>query len=299
MGLLGWLLTASPVVDARSYSLDRVAVVARVETDGSLWIEETRTYTYDGRYSWAEFRLPLDRVGSLSDFSLSEGDRVFARSASETAGTYAIESSADEFYVRWHYAAEDETRAFQLRYRVSDVVRLHRDVAEFYYQFVGAIDPQSIGTVQVDLALPEPATFGAVRAWAHGPLHGRVDFEASGRLAFDVAPLPRNQMWEARVTFPRSWVRVGAPAVSGGLALDRILAEEDVWAREANDRRERERVAELKTADNARTAGRIGGLLSGLGLLTVLVGYLKAAARIRWRTHKPLTPTCRTRPRPS
>ena len=215
VGVVGLLVAASQVVDARSYALDAVTVVARVEPDGSLWIAETRTYTYDGRYSWADFRLPLDRVGSLSEFSLSDGDVEFVPSGGEEPGTYTVESSAEEFYVRWHYVAEDEMRSFQLRYRISNAVRRHADVAELYYQFVGAINPQAIGRVHVDLELPQPATFGEVRAWAHGPLHGRVDFEASGRLAFDVTSLVPNQMWEARVTFPRAWVPVGAPAVSG------------------------------------------------------------------------------------
>lgn len=112
--LLGLFLVGSTVVGARSFALDRVAVNARVDPDGSLWIDETRTYTYDGRYSWAEFGLPPGRVGSLSDFSLFEGDREFAASTSDAAGNYQLTSSRDEFYVRWHYAAENETRSFTL-----------------------------------------------------------------------------------------------------------------------------------------------------------------------------------------
>ena len=132
---------------ARSYSLDEVVVSARVDRDGSLWIDETRTYTYDGRYSWAEFRLPLDRVGRVSDFSLTEGGRAFTPGADDAPGTYQLESSDEELHVRWHYAAEDETRSFRLRYRVGDAVDLHADVAELYYQFVGVINPQAIGRV--------------------------------------------------------------------------------------------------------------------------------------------------------
>ena len=128
----------------------------------------------------------------------------------------------------------------------------------------------------MEVALPEPAVFGEVRAWAHGPLHGRVDFEASGRLAFDVAPLPARQMWEARVTFPAEWVSVDAPAVFCEAALDRILAEEDAWVREVNGRRERDRVATLESAANNRTAGQLSAAMAVLGLLTVVMGYLKA-----------------------
>jgi hypothetical protein len=35
---------------AKRYTLDHVAINARIDRDGSLWIEETRTYTFDGSY---------------------------------------------------------------------------------------------------------------------------------------------------------------------------------------------------------------------------------------------------------
>ena len=270
------VVVSARAAGARSYSLDEVVVHARVDPDGSLRIDETRTYTYDGRYSWAEFRLPLDRVGRVSDFSLTEGGRAFTPGTDEAPGTYRLASSDDELHVRWHYVAEDETRSFRLRYRVGDAVDLHADVAELYYQFVGVINPQAIGRVAVELELPRPAVFDEVRAWAHGPLHGGVDFRDTGRLSFDVAPLPARQKWEARVTFPVDWMAAaGASAVAGDPALDRIRAEEDAWAREANARRERALAAAEERAASDRTAGRMAGVLAVLGLLAVLAGHLK------------------------
>ena len=266
---------------ARSYSLDEVVVSARVDRDGSLWIDETRTYTYDGRYSWAEFRLPLDRVGRVSDFSLTEGGRAFTPGADDAPGTYRLESSDEELHVRWHYAAEDETRSFRLRYRVGDAVDFHADVAELYYQFVGVINPQAIGRVAVELELPRPAVFDEVRAWAHGPLHGRAGFLASGRLSFDVAPLPAREMWEARVAFPVDWMApAGAAGAAGDVVLDRIVAEEEAWALEANAGRERARAAAEERAASNRTAGRIAAGLAVLGLLAVFLGHLRAG-RVR------------------
>jgi uncharacterized membrane protein len=271
--LLLFLVGAVPHVFAKSYSLDRVDVAARLETDGSLLIEETRTYTFSGSYAWADFRLPLDRVGTVSDFSLSEGSRVYSAGFDETPGSYVLEVDSGQMYVKWFYRANDETRSFKLRYRISDAVRVYADTAEFYFQFVGAINPQRIGRVSVVLALPERASFGPVRAWAHGPLWGTVEFRDTGRIGFDVAPLPERQMWEARVIFPREWVTV---AGSSSPMLDQILAEEDAWARDANA--ERERVSE--NAEQARELNRLAGWgapgLVAVGLFVVLLGYLKA-----------------------
>ena len=77
--------------------------------------------------------------------------------------------------------------------------------------------------------------------------------------------------------FPRGWITVGAPAVSGEAALDAILAEEDAWAREANDRRDppiaRPRWTGRPTTD---WPAKLVACLAGLGLLAVVLGYLKA-----------------------
>ena len=278
MGLafFGLLLALPATVGARSYSLDRVFVDARVDPDGSLWIDETRTYTFDGRYSWAELTLPLDRVGSVSEFSLSEEDRPFAPGTDEEPGTYQLESSDDKLHVRWHYEAEDETRSFRLRYRISNAVMVHPDVAELNFQFVGELNPQAIGAVEVDLALPEAAVFDEVRAWAHGPLHGQVGFRESGRLSFTVAPLPGRQIWEARVTFPTGWMESDPSRESDGAALPRIMAEEDGWARDANAQRVQDLEAAQEREESNRVAGQVGGVLAFVGLLTVFFGYLTA-----------------------
>ena len=76
--------------------------------------------------------------------------------------------------------------------------------------------------------------------------------------------------------FPVGWLTVGAAAVTGDPVLDRILVEEDAWGREANDRRERDRVAILASEASGRTAGRLSTAMAVFGLLTVVMGYLKA-----------------------
>ncbi len=88
-------------------------------------------------------------------------------------------------------------------------------------------------------------------------------------------------MWEARITFPPDWVEADSSTVSGEGALDRILAEEDAWTRDANARRERDQATARERVENNRIALQASGVLAGLGLLTVLLGYLKVG-----RTHQ-------------
>ncbi len=220
---------------AKSYSIDRIEINARIDGDGSLWISESRRYHFQGSFSWADYELPLQQLGPVSDFLLSENGHEYRQQDGNLPGTYAISSDEDRFYVRWNYRASHEQRTFTLRYRVADVVRRYRDVNEFYYQFVGKANQTSIGRVEVVLALPQPADTSQVRAWAHGPLHGQLAFE-NGMIRLWVAPLPRGNWWEVRVIFPRDWVTGGRQPIDRTMR-EAIFAEERLLAETANAKR--------------------------------------------------------------
>lgn len=217
---------------AKSYSIDRIEINARIDGDGSLWISESRRYHFQGRFSWADYELPLQQLGPVSDFSLAENGHEYRQQDGNLPGTYAISSDEDRFYVRWNYRASHEQRTFTLRYRVADAVRRYRDLNEFYYQFVGKANRTSIGQVEVVLALPQPADTSQVRAWAHGPMHGQLAFE-NGMIRLWVAPLPRGNWWEVRVIFPRDWV-MGGPKPIDRTMREAIFAEERLLAETAN-----------------------------------------------------------------
>lgn len=250
---------------AKSYTLDRVAIEARVSPEGNLTIEEARTYTFRGRYRWADYRLPLEKVGTVADFSLCEGEQMYREGRGEDPGTYQIKSDDDEFYVKWYYRARNETRTFVLSYTVTDVVTVYDDVAEFYYKFVGEANEKQIGAVEVTIHLPQPADTAQVRAWAHGPLWGGIQFE-NGRLHMQVSPLPAKQYWEARVLFPPAWVPEAARRRSIRM-LSTIRAEEAEWARQANEERRRALQRERERAANERKAWPLAIGLSLAGFL--------------------------------
>ena len=59
---------------SKRYYIDNIQINAEILPDGSLKIEESRSYRFKGRFSWADYSIPLQQLGSVTDFSLSEGD---------------------------------------------------------------------------------------------------------------------------------------------------------------------------------------------------------------------------------
>jgi uncharacterized membrane protein len=267
------LLLSGHSVWSKSFTLDKINLQAEILPDGSMQISEARTYSFWGQFSWADYRLPLEEIGEIQNFSLrDESSEYIPRSDSEP-GTYQIQSTDEEFYVRWYYQAQQETRTFTLRYLVTEPVTLFQDVAEFYYKFIGEDNQIPVGEVRISIQLPQPASYPEVRAWAHGPLWGNVRF-TGGKILLTVSPLPANRFWEVRIAFPLAWVPAGDRRIAA-IQLPKILAEEDVWAKEANRQREKAREEEQTKKEKKAQAWIFTYLLVGIAPIAWLILYLK------------------------
>ena len=220
---------------AKSYRQREIKISAKINADGSLSIEESRTYDFRGFFSWADYRLPLKDLGQVVDFSLVEGNKLYLPAETHEPGTYSIRQTKDKFYVKWYYKAKDEMRTFTLRYKVTDVVNVYSDVAEFYYKFVSQTKPKAIARVIVDLSFPQKADTTNVRAWLHSSLNSFYYF-TNGRIHFEASHLPKNRFFEVRAIFPPQWV-ANASKKFVTPRKNKILAQEKIFAERANEQR--------------------------------------------------------------
>lgn len=261
------------LVLAKSYSIDRIQIEAELLANGHLRIQESRTYTFKGRYSWADYRLPLDQVGGARHFELRDEERRFVAATDERPGTFQMQSDDGEFYVKWFYAARNETRTFVLSYEVTDVATLYDDAAVLYYKFIGEANAKPVANVDVTFKLPQPADPTHVRAWAHGPLWGELQFDR-GLLRLSVSPLPAHTFCEIRALLPTQWLPAATVRESGEVR-DAIIAEETEWARQANARRREARERMRQQAENERRAWPFAIVLTGFAFLSWGVLYRK------------------------
>lgn len=270
------LFTASTLfttsLSAKTYFIDQITIRAEILPDGSLSIEETRQYQFKGHFHWADYEIPLANLGEVQNFSIIENDKPFIANTNDTPGTYRLEQNRDRFYVKWFYSANNETRSFTLKYKITDAVTVYDDIAEFYYKFVGEAHPKTIGLVNVELALPFFADTSHVRAWVHGPLNGELQF-IDGKIRMTVHQLPHGKYWETRTIFPPDWVPSAVKRISQN-AQKSVFDEETQWADEANIRR----LAEMKRADewqaNRKKALEYGIYLASLCLFLWGLLYL-------------------------
>lgn len=219
----------------KRYTIDEIKITANLDADGSLFIEEHRTYSFRGSFSWADYKLPLKKLGKITEFSISEGSENYQQLPGKNPGTYAMRQTTDEFEVKWYYRARNESRTFTLRYRVEEAVNVYSDVAEFYYKFVGEDTESNIHNVDVTITLPQHANTSQVKAWAHGPLNGQLEFN-DGKIRLWVSPLPKRTWWEARVMFPKEWLLNSVPQQPIAM-YQHILNEEQELVERSNEKR--------------------------------------------------------------
>jgi len=235
---LAYLFVPFSPARAKSYRIERVEIMAWVEADGSMLIQEARTYRFKGRFRWADYRLPIKGFTGVADFSLRDDEMAYRPGQSEEPGTYQVQKRPGEFYVKWFYRARNETRTFVLSYRVTDVLREYPDVAELYYKFIGEGWDHGTREVRVTVKLPQGASRDEIHAWAHGPLRGSVSIIDANTIQLEVSNLPAHRYWEGRILFPSRLVP-GLSVTGTTPQLDPIIAEETRWAKEANEARRR------------------------------------------------------------
>ncbi len=255
LGLLG-----PPRAQAKEFSVAKVDIKARVEADGSLSVQEARTFRFDGEFSRVRQWIVLTPGIAIEDVRVLEDGASYRPAApgaqggsdERVPGTYLVTRSGNQVEVAWHFRADDEVRAFTLAYRMRGAVVAHNDVAELYWKCIGDQWDVASQTASVAITLPTGAKKEDVRAWAHGPLWGAVSIDSPTQVSLRVAPLPAKTFVEARIVFPKTLV----PAVtrtSGRNALPDILEEEGELARQAN-------LARLRAAERQARIERLRAL---------------------------------------
>jgi uncharacterized membrane protein len=109
--------------------------------------------------------------------------------------------------------------------------------------------------------------------WAHGPLHGLIDFN-NGNVELSINPMPSEQYLEARIVFPPAWVPYAQKIIKSDKLMD-IVDEEKLWVDEANKEREKAKEDLRMKLEKEQEALPIAVAVSIISLLLVLWLYNK------------------------
>ena len=247
-------------------SYPHVRISADVQASGDVRVTETRGFEFSDDGNGVYWNIPesYNEQGGLSRITVTdvrvgaEGDTrgtSFSQVSSASlgdSGVYTVERSDGMVQLMvYEPHSEDGVQQVTVSYTLQGAVMAWADTAELYWQFVGPDWEENSQDVMLIISFPngsqdaERAVRGKnFRAWGHGPLDGTVEPDATvPEVRYSVPVVSSGTYAEARVAFPLAWVPelVASGTGSSEERLSTIVSEEEAWAREANERRERQR----------------------------------------------------------
>lgn len=168
-------------------------------------------------------------------------------------GYYTVYKESDGYKYRI-YNPDKYDSSFFIRYIVKNVVVVHNDYAELYYQLFSTELTESVEKYQFSLSINN--NIEMLKKWAHGPLNGMVNsYDESGSISdtnktnvtLKVNGMPSGTAVDVRVLFDKDVVKESTK-YSKVDALDNVLEVEEKRANEANEQREKENAILLSNA---------------------------------------------------
>ena len=126
-------------------------------------------------------------------------------------------------------------KLFYIEYIVKNVVVVHNDIAELYYNVFSDEMIESIKELQVKINLPRNSE--ELLVWAHGPLYGEIDPIGKNQVFLKVSSLNANTPLDYRIVFDKELVS-NSVKFSNVIGKAKILEVEEIRAEEANRQRE-------------------------------------------------------------
>lgn len=262
---------------ARDDKVTEARVDMRLAPDAALRVAESLTFEYEGSFQASYRDILLKHGETVTDVTVGEGERRYqpggctSFGCTDAEGRFGATQIPGGVRIVWHHKASDESRTFNIGYRVEDAVVAYNDVLDVQWQVWGdqwdSDLPKLVATLRDPRLQPGPATPEKPSAVWGKPrdVEGR-DFLGVGEARLEADDVPDHQFVEMRVLVPRTKGQSLAAARPGdGQGLPAILAEE-----EDNDDNFNKPWNKAKRwiADNAVLLSLI---LAGLGLAGLLV----------------------------
>ena len=122
LGLFLSLITTSSIF-AKSYSITHDVFDITINSDKSATVFEELTYSFDGSFSWAEFKIPTNSSSGQYSYNVSIQDFTIEASDGSIVSILEQQQESSNYYVKWGYSAVDESKTFLISYTIDNVIQ--------------------------------------------------------------------------------------------------------------------------------------------------------------------------------
>lgn len=225
---------------ASDYTIPVIKIEVNIADDGTVYIDEHRTYRFDGDFSWADYRLPKEGFSDIRNIRVSEQDEVYINENSEDPGTFSVSQSNSSVVIKWHYIASDTTRTFSVSYELLNAVSIGPDWSELFWNYLAAGRERSTEILEININLPEDISTDSLYAWSRGEKSTVIQKEP-GHWSITAQNISASESVIARVLFPTEVFNLSQISVTDPvLTLEEIIRDEETYSQHQRELKERE-----------------------------------------------------------
>lgn len=237
------LLLFTTIFGRTAYEIESLDIVANIERDGSLEVEERVIYDI-GKINGILYNIDALGYGKFSDLQIFyEDDGEFKQARNNTApseGNFTVSVDDGLYKIKLYAPSQNERKEFIFRYNLTRGVTVYRDIAQLNRKMVGKDWQNSIGNISVTVNLPENVKKDDIYAFGHGPLTGNIEILDGKSVRYTLNDYRPGEFLEVNLLFPKNILTSFNPLLmKNKSALKEILDMEGKLAKEANDARKR------------------------------------------------------------
>lgn len=237
------LLLFTTIFGRTVYEIERLDIVANIERDGSLEVEERVIYDI-GKINGILYNIDALGYGKFTDLQIFyEDDGEFKQARNNTApseGNFTVSVDDGLYNIKLYAPSQNERKEFIFRYNLTRGVTVYRDIAQLNRKMVGKDWQNSIGNISVTVNLPENVKKDDIYAFGHGPLTGNIEILDGKSVRYTLNDYRPGEFLEVNLLFPKNILTSFNPLLmKNKSALKEILDMEGKLAKEANDARKR------------------------------------------------------------
>ncbi len=232
---------------AGTQKLNSLDYEAQLNSDGSMDVVETwDIYIDETNTLFKDFDLDESKYSGITNVKVKDLDtgmdlREINKEMYHVTKNcyYGLPISNSQFEIAWGVGLDNSsaTKKYQISYTIEDVVTVHNDCSELYWQFIGTDNAVSAKKVTGKIMLPQAVKeVENLKIWAHGALGGEIHKTSNDTVEFFVNHLKPQTMLEVRIVAEKEmfWQSMKN---SNENHLEEIVSEETIWADEANQER--------------------------------------------------------------
>lgn len=237
------LLLFTTIFGRTAYEIESLDIVANIERDGSLEVEERVIYDI-GEINGILYNIDALGYGKFTDLQIFyEDDGEFKQARNNTApseGNFTVSVDDGLYKIKLCAPSQNERKEFIFRYNLTRGVTVYRDIAQLNRKMVGKEWQNSIGNISVTVNLPENVKKDDIYAFGHGPLTGNIEILDGKSVRYTLNDYRPGEFLEVNLLFPKNILTSFNPLLmKNKSALKEILDMEGKLAKEANDARKR------------------------------------------------------------